>query len=371
MPPVIVVCVDGLDIAYLDAAPTPTLDAIKRSALGPGHPSFFRMGRGMLPSVTNVNMTSILTGCYPEGHGIVSNYWLDRGTGEEVYMEHASYLLAPTLMRRVAQKGGRSALLVAKDKLRSLLDDGATFATSSERPTSWAVEDAGPPPSIYSAEVNLWLLDAALALLRRERVDLCAVITTDYPMHAWPPDDPRAVAYIQGLDQRIGALLDAFPSATLLLTADHGMGAKTVGVDLGKLLARRGISGAALPIIKDRYVVHHQNLGGSAYIYLEHPEDRERALDALAQCPHVEMALPREEASRRFRLHLQRMGDILVVADREAVFGLLNEEVERVQVRSHGSLHETFVPLLAYNTPGFSAQENRQVGEWVAQHLGL
>ncbi|MCS7207570.1 MAG: alkaline phosphatase family protein [Dehalococcoidia bacterium] len=369
MPPLFVLCIDGLDIAYLDASPTPTLDALKRAAAHPGDDAYFRMGRGMLPSVTNVNMTSILTGLYPRGHGIVSNFWLDGGA--EVYMEDASYLLAPTLLRRVAQRGGRSALLVAKQKLRTLLDDGATFATSAEQPAPWAVEGAGPPPAIYTAEVNLWLFDAALALLRREALDLCVIITTDYPMHAWPPEDARAIAYIQGLDRNIGALLEAFPSATLLLTADHGMNAKTVGVDLGKLLARGNIPCRVLPIIKDRYVVHHQNLGGAAYIYLENPADRERALEALRECPHVEMALPREEAAQRFRLHPQRIGDILVLADREAVFGPLHKEVERVAVRSHGSLHETFVPLLAHNARGFRAQENRQLGEWVAQRLGL
>lgn len=369
MPPVFLLCIDGLDIAYLDACHTPNLDAVKRRGARPDGDASFRMGRGMLPSVTNVNMTSILTGHYPSGHGIVSNYWLDRG--REVYMESASYLLAPTLLRRIVQRGGRSALLVAKDKLRSLLDDGATFATSSERPAPWAIEGAGQPPGIYTAEVNLWLFTAALALLRREPVDLCAIITTDYPMHAWPPDDPRAVAYIQGLDSQIGALLDAYPSATLFLTADHGMAPKRVGIDLGKLLARQGIPAQALPIIKDRYVVHHQNLGGASYIYLERPQDTERALAALGECPHVEMALPREEAAQRFHLHPQRIGDILALADREAVFGLLHQEMEAVQVRSHGSLHETFVPILAYNAPAFTAQENRQIGEWVAQRLGL
>lgn len=369
MPPVFILCIDGLDIAYLDACHTPNLDAIKRRGARPGGDALFRMGRGMLPSVTNVNMTSILTGHYPSGHGIVSNYWLDRG--QEVYMESATYLLAPTLLRRVAQRGGRTALLVAKDKLRSLLDDGATFATSSERPTPWAVDGAGQPPGIYTSEVNLWLFDAALALLRREPIDLCVIITTDYPMHAWPPDDPRAMSYIRGLDCKVGALLEGYPSATLLLSADHGMGAKSVGVDLGKLLARKGILAQALPIIKDRYVVHHQNLGGAAYIYLERPEDKEKALETLGECPHVEMALPREEAARRFHLHPQRIGDILVLADQETVFGLLHQEVEAVQVRSHGSLHETLVPILACNAPDFTGQENRQIGEWVAQGLGV
>ena len=54
-------------------------------------------GRGMTPSVTNVNNVSLVTASYPESHGITSNYWLDRQRGEEFYMESGEFLRAETM----------------------------------------------------------------------------------------------------------------------------------------------------------------------------------------------------------------------------------------------------------------------------------
>lgn len=38
---------------------------------------------------------------------------------------------------------------------------------------------------------------------------------------------------------------------------------------------------AVLPIIKDEYVKHHQNLGGSIYLFLERKRDVVKARDIL------------------------------------------------------------------------------------------
>ncbi len=67
----IVIMIDGLDPEYLEVCPAPRLEELARSG--------FRLDvRGMMPSVTNVNNVSLVTGSYPETHGITSNYWLDR-----------------------------------------------------------------------------------------------------------------------------------------------------------------------------------------------------------------------------------------------------------------------------------------------------
>ena len=67
----IVIMIDGLDPEYLEVCPAPRLEELARTG--------FRLDvRGMMPSVTNVNNVSLVTGSYPESHGITSNYWLDR-----------------------------------------------------------------------------------------------------------------------------------------------------------------------------------------------------------------------------------------------------------------------------------------------------
>ena len=81
---VVVLCIDGLDPEYLDACEAHVLNGL-------GGRGFLKLGRSMLPSVTNVNNVSLVTGAYPEEHGICSNYRLVRETGEEVYMESGEY----------------------------------------------------------------------------------------------------------------------------------------------------------------------------------------------------------------------------------------------------------------------------------------
>ncbi len=342
--PTIVVLIDGFDPEYLDACPAPNMAAMARRG--------FRVeGRGMTPSVTNVNNVSLVTGSYPESHGITSNYWLDRARGEEFYMESGEFLRAQTMFQRATEAGLRSLLVTAKDKLRRLLGgsypgDGATVSISSEEPPGWVVAGVGEPPPIYSLEVNRWVLDAGRYAMSREPFDLVYLTTTDYAMHTYGPEHPESARHVALLDQGLGDILGQAPGAQMLVTADHGMSDKSRMLHLPGELARYGIKARAIPVIKDRYVVHHSNLGGCIYVHLEDSADLNAALDTIGNLEGVEEALPGEEAARRFRLMPERIGDVLVLADATTVFGDPAEVTIPKGLRSHGSAHETTVPII-------------------------
>ncbi len=376
--PLIIVLIDGFDPEYLAACPAPNLAEIARRG--------FRVdGRGMTPSVTNVNNVSLVTGSYPERHGITSNYWLDRQRGEEFYMESSEFLRAETMFQRAATAGLRTLLVTAKDKLRRLLagsgpSDGATVSISSEAPPGWVVDGVGEPPPIYSLEVNRWVLDAGRYAMSREPFDLVYLTTTDYAMHTYGPQHPESARHVALLDEGLGAIMDSLPSgidgnARILVTADHGMSDKSRMLHLPGELARYSIKARAVPVIKDRYVVHHSNLGGSIYVHLDNPSSRSAALDALRNFPGVEAAFPGEEAAQRFRLMPERLGDILVLADADTVFGDPAEVTMPPGLRSHGSAHETTVPIIGCG-PGLDDekararfQENLDVGRYVFEDV--
>ena len=180
----IVIMIDGLDPEYLELCPAPRLEELSRAGT--------RLNvRGMMPSVTNVNNVSLVTGSYPESHGITSNYWLDREQGGEHYMESPEYLRSETMFQLATGKGMRSLLVTAKDKLRRLLSDGTTVSVSSEQPPDWVVNGVGTPPDIYSLEVNRWVLDAGRFILSQSDFDLVYLTTTDYAMHSHAPDEPE------------------------------------------------------------------------------------------------------------------------------------------------------------------------------------
>ncbi|MCE5282840.1 MAG: alkaline phosphatase family protein [Deltaproteobacteria bacterium] len=355
-----IICLDGCGPDCLAAAETPNLDAIAREG-------FHTIGQAVVPTVTNVNNTSIVTAGFPETHGITSNYLMDPSTGREDYMESPEYLLAETAFRNVARRGGKAVLLTAKDKLKTLIADGAAIAESAEKPSAWLADRVGVPPGIYTVEVNHWLIRAALDLLRDDPPDFLYVSTTDYVNHTYPPGSEPSVRNVREIDRLIGELLNVFPDLELVVTADHGMNAKTRALDLTAILKENGIEAQAVPIIKDRHVVHHQNLGGAAYIYLKDPAMLSEALNTLRQEKGIEAVMKAEAAAIRYRLHPERIGQIFVLADLETVFGSLPAPRQEVAIRSHGSLHERAVPIYGWGPGPMAARprSNPEVAAWV------
>lgn len=356
----IIVCLDGCAPEYIERSDTPNLDAL-------GREGFKTIGSAVVPTVTNVNNTTIVTANYPEVHGITANYYRDAASGREVYMESSEFLLAETMFRNVSRHGGKAAVLTAKDKLKALIGDGADVAESAEKAPAWLVDRLGPPPPVYSIEINHWLFRAAAEVLRRESPDLLYVTTTDYVTHMHGPEDERAQWNMNRLDGLLGELMNAAPEVEIVVTADHGMNPKSRALDLDRILHAAGIRGWAVPIIKDRYVVHHRNMGGAAYVYLEDAGAMAEAFAVLHGLFGVESVMAGPEAARIFHLHPGRVGDLFVLADVQTVFGTLSAEEEEVKIRSHGSVHEHEIPIYAFGPGPVSVRprSNREVSSWI------
>jgi phosphonoacetate hydrolase len=345
---VIVAMIDGLDPRYATPDAMPALARLASAGTS-------AVVDAVTPTVTNANNASISCAAWPAEHGITGNYYYDPVTGEQDYMESSRLLLRPTLMSRVADAGGKAALLTAKKKTVSLLGDRTTLAVAAEDPPGDLTDRYGLPPGIYSAGINHWLWTVAVDLLRTHSdLDLLYVHTTDYPMHAWPPGHPESNAHLARLDELIGEATDAAPDAALFATADHGMNAKRLVYDLNQALRNRGTPvQRALSAEKDRYVRHHRTFGGTAWVWLNDRRDESAVATTLAALPGIEAVCTRADAARRFRLHPGRIGDLVVLGDVGTVFGDLSpgteSEVLPGTYRSHGSLHEQRVPLVAYN----------------------
>mgnify|MGYP000073680994 CR=1 FL=1 len=359
---------DGFGVDYFESGPMPVLKAMAREGL-------YRQVECVIPSVTNANNTSICCGAWPEAHGLTGNVWFDETTGREDYMESADFLRVPTLLQRAAAQGVRSALLTCKKKTVRLLGRGAAIAVAAEEPPPEFVQRYGRAPEIYSREINYWLWKVAGDLLKREPdLGVLYVHITDYPMHAWAPDRAESREHLATLDGLFGEARAAAPDAAFGFTADHGMNYKTVCRDLKQVCAARGFDlRYALSVEKDRYVRHHRTFGGIAWVYLHSPDERDRAAGVLRSIPGVERVLPREEAAARYRLMPERIGQLVVLGDRDTVFGDLpaGQEEERLEptYRSHGSEHERAVPLVLWNCeaklpPAAEFRNNHDLVKW-------
>src|SRR4051794_667976 len=79
----VVVCLDGSADEYFDAAlARGRMPNLQRMAVR----GYRGMARGALPSFTNVNNSSIVTGVPPSVHGIGGNFFYETATGQEVMM---------------------------------------------------------------------------------------------------------------------------------------------------------------------------------------------------------------------------------------------------------------------------------------------
>ncbi len=352
---ILILCIDAGSHDYLAASDIPNLRKLAEAG-------FYRHANAVIPSVTNVNNVSIATGTFPETHGITTNYHVDRDTGigtfiEDLLCRDGRFLLAPTLFE-VAKAAGfadKTALFVTKKKLLRMLCAGADIAVAAEAPPQEFIEVAGSVEPVYSIEINWWLLRAVRHTLRKHDADLVYCTTTDWVQHAYPPEAELSQLHLAALDRVVGDIVDDNPEREIYITADHGMLPKTTALDPGRWLTQHGVPASAIPIIKDRYVAHHSNLGGAAYVFLENRSDTERAVRVLRQTNGVEEVYPAGDAARAFRLHPERIGDIFVLADKDTVFGELDVAEKPVSVRSHGSRHESYVPVIGYNSPWSAA----------------
>jgi phosphonoacetate hydrolase len=330
--PKIVVClIDGFGPEYLAKSDMPNLQRAIRAGT-------FKIGQGVMPSLTNVNSASLATGAYPEAHGITANTFFDPDLQKVVEMADAKYLKRPTLLASARQKGWKTAFVGAKEKIRSLIGVDADSSVSAEK--------QGIP--MYEAETTYWVFEQGLQALRRPDVDLLYLTTSDYIMHTHAPDTPESLEHLHNLDRHLGRILDGHPKLELYLCADHGMNPKSRAIDPERLLALHGISTRAVPAIADKHKIHHKDLGGSLYLDLGNLQDLPQAHQILAAEPGIEAVLTRAEAARRFRLLPERTGDLFLLADKITALGALDQVRRPVQVRTHGSLHEAQVPLLVY-----------------------
>ncbi len=343
---VVIVMMDGLGVDYWQNSSMPVLKGWAKSGI-------FKTVRDVMPSVTNANNASICCACYPAEHGITGNTYLEESTGSEEYMESASLVLAPTLFERASKRGAKSVLLSSKRKTTTLLNRGTDFTLTAESPASEWTDRLGPAPGIYSSEIDHWLLRASIAILKTRTDISCFYIhTTDYPMHTWPAEAAESKKHLFQLDALIGEAADVARDAAFLITADHGLNYKTGCWDLERALAERGAPiRMAISAERDKYLKHHRGFGGTSWVYLKQRTDEQRVTDAISKLHGIELVLSRSEAAARFRLMPSRIGDLVVIGDRDTVFGGLDQPFEKLapEYRSHGSLHETQVPLLLHN----------------------
>lgn len=357
--PTVVICFDGCDPTYIEqgipAGVFPTIGKFTDDG-------YADLAEAAMPTFTNPNNISIVTGAPPSVHGISGNYYLDRNTGREVMITDASLMRSETILALMARAGVRVAAITAKDKLRKMLGqhlDGICF--SSERADQCTIAENGiadvealvgrSKPDMYSADLSLFVLDAGLALLQRGSAELLYLSLSDYVQHAWAPGEAEADAFNRAVDDRVRQLVTL--GAVVGIVADHGMHVKPNILFLEDELNTRFGTGAVRVIcpITDPFVRHHGALGSFVRVYRRGSAALAQLMQTTGALPGIAQVIDGPTAAETFELPVDREGDFVVLGDRETAIGSTRAEHDLSglaghRLRSHGGLAERKVPFM-------------------------
>jgi phosphonoacetate hydrolase len=362
--PVVVICIDGSADEYLDVTMSfdrmPNLKQMAKNG-------YRGMVRGALPSFTNVNNASIVTGVSPAVHGISGNFFYDAAKDEEVMMNAASYLRAETILAAAANAGRKVAVVTAKEKLRDILShEMKGIAISAEKANQTKQDTHGinnvesivgyQTPPIYSADASLFVLRAGAAFIEKGLADFLYLSLTDYMQHTYAPDAEESLAFYEAMDTEIGRLIQL--GAVVGATADHGMNAKVKAEGSPNVLfvedmleEKFGDNGfRVICPITDPYVKHHGALGSYVVVHLQDKAKIGEIKSWLSLQPGITEVYDRNTAVRVLEQPEDRIGDLVVLSGRDVVVGRRPKYHDLSALdgtlRSHGGRYEEMVPMI-------------------------
>ncbi len=253
------------------------------------------------PSLTFPNHYTLVTGLYPEHHGIVANSFLDpaRGARYSMYDRKAttdgSWYGGVPLWSLAESKGMRTACL---------LWVGCEAKIAGFRPSYYATFDGKTQASREAEQARI---DDTLALLRlpaAERPHFIAIYFSepDHEGHEFGPDTRETRAAVLRMDALVGRLRDALATTglpiDLVVVSDHGM-AKTDGnwIDLDQFADLSGF----------------ETVGSLLYGNTE--ADRARVYDELKHASSKFMVFRRKNVPPELNYNQNpREGDPIIVA---------------------------------------------------------
>ena len=366
----IVICLDGSQKEYFEEASklklTPNIDSFKKNGED-------LLVNSAIPSFTNPNNISIVTGRPSSIHGICGNFFYTPSTGEEVMMNDPKFLRAPTIFQKYYESGAKIAIVTAKDKLRKLLSHGLAFndaraiCFSSEKSDQVSLKENGieevnkwlgmEVPEVYSQGLSEFVMAAGVKLLHEFKPDIMYLSTTDFIQHKYAPGDQVANTFYAMFDKYIGEL--NVNNNSIIITADHGMQPKSKAdgspnaIYLQDILDKKfgeHSSKVILPIT-DPYVVHHGALGSFATIYLKDKSKINDAMEEIKKIKEIEVVVSNEAGCEEYDLPKDRMGDIICMSSKYMTIGSSESSHDlsklKEPLRSHGGLHEREVPFIS------------------------
>lgn len=344
-----ILVIDGCAPQYLTEETAPDVFRIA------GERGFAKEVESEIPSVTNVNHACILSGLLPRDTKVVGNYYYVPETGEEGFIEERGFMKAETMLQAWKKRGKTTALFTVKGKVLGVYGEGADMGLSVQEPNEELVKALGMdmPTAVNSHESTEWILKAAFECIKKYSPDLMYCTNNDFVFHHYGPGTAEAKRQISFVNDYVKKIHELEPDRRIYITADHGMNEKNNLVNFPKAAENAGIDLFCLPPLKDRYIENHiYQEGGILYVFLKDKSKEKEFLDLAGSAPEVEKIMTAAEAAAEYGLPEESIGDYVLFAGKDSAFGEVEGERLETSVRTHGSLHERRIPLIAINPEG-------------------
>ena len=324
----------------------------------------YRDAHAFIPTVTNTNNVSIITGVSPSVHGVVANTILEfeekGGVGKliETPLIKEDALKCETILSCASQKGNPVLVVTAKKKLVKLLGKGVhpnslvisiedlgdknspSLKALVDKGLDGAIIKAGAPPHIYTPEASVYCLQLAFEILELGKYMgftpcLVYISTTDYVQHLNSPSSKISQTYYEAIDRELGRLK---LQGRVGVTADHGMNLKTNFHFIEDIISQNNLDCQVGIAIKDAHMIHHLGFGSYVTVHTL-KRDQQSVRDIIKNLPGVTRCQKNEQGV------LEVFGDKRTALGSTKSFHYQYKDHVNRKIRTHGGEAEVLIPL--------------------------
>jgi len=309
----------------------------------------FTDAEAVMPTKTQVNHVTIVTGCYADKIGIAGNYVYDKNkTGVLFFQKYVQpwknpeLIKADTIFKAMEREnpGYTSAIVAGKNYVGRPIWADIQVAPGYLSKTAEMLGAKKFPEVQFWDAPDEWTMDNVLLLLEKADPDIMLINLAflDPAQHIFGHGSLEAWAAISWADYQLGRLLKYLTdsgklSGTLLvITGDHGQSNVWEQVNVGKVLVNNGVNAE---VMAD---------GPFAHIYLKDMKDLEKAVKVLEGMEAVD-GLWYGESLDDIHIRTPYTGDI-AISFRPPYEGFYH--FQEPFLGAHGGLQQRFVPLVFF-----------------------
>ena len=258
---VLLIVLDGLRPDYVTPEIMPHLHSLSQEGV------FFENHHAVYPTVTRVNATSIVTGAYPETHGIMDNtvYFPEvdpkplstgsRGNLERIDQATGGKLILVPDLGQILQEAGKHLFVASAGSSGSafLLNHGVhggmvihnNFVLPAEAEAK-VLEKLGPAPEegTPNDRQNHRAMEAYLQFGIDAPVSILWLSDPDHTGHELGIGEPRMMESLRLVDAEVGRMVGALKEkgltdqVNILVTSDHGFSSYRQKADVGEVVSK-------------------------------------------------------------------------------------------------------------------------------------